>query len=225
MTETSCRPRPNSSTIDQVNGGFVDIIIGTQLISKGHDFPNVTLVGILAPDQGLFSVDFRAPELLFQQLVQVSGRAGRGSEPGQVIIQTAFPENPYLAMVRDHRFQEFYQLCGEERAALGFPPFGYLAMLRAESTVRGHGLEFLAQAKNRGQEILAKSGDGNVQVMDPVASPMEKQSGRFRAQLLVKSRSRRALGLFLEALMSETESSPSSRRVRWSLDVDPTEMY
>ena len=115
--------------LSDIHRGDMDIIIGTQLISKGHDFPRVTLVGIVAPDQGLYSTDFRAPEYLFQQLVQVAGRAGRSQLPGKVIIQTSHPENPCLQLALGHDYSGFYQLCSQQRKAPGFPPFGFMAAM------------------------------------------------------------------------------------------------
>jgi primosomal protein N' (replication factor Y) len=214
-----------SEALDEINRGRIDIIIGTQLISKGHDFPGVTLVGVINPDQGLYSSDFRAPEYLYQQLVQVAGRAGRSDTPGNVIIQTAHPDHPYLELIQNHQFDRFYELCSAEREGIRLPPFGYIALWRAESTAAGAGLDFLEFARNSGLAIInAQSIDG-VQIMDPVTSPMEKLAGRYRAQLLVKSANRKNLHNLIGPWLVQVEDSAQSRKVRWSIDIDPMELF
>ena len=212
-------------TLQQINAGKVDIVIGTQLISKGHDFPGVTLVGVIDPDQGLYSVDFRAPEYLFQQLVQVAGRAGRSNTPGQVIIQTAHPENPYLHLIRDYNFDQFYRYCSAERESAGLPPFGHIALWRAESTNDKAGLQFLQFVSQTGRKILAGKRLKGIVVMDPVSSPMEKLAGKFRAQLLIKASARKSLHELIRHWLKEIERSPASRKVRWSIDIDSMEMF
>ncbi len=211
--------------LSEIRQGNMDIIVGTQLISKGHDFPRVTLVGIAAPDQGLYSTDFRAPEYLFQQLVQVAGRAGRDQLPGKVIIQTAHPENPYLKLALGHDYSGFHQLCLQQREAAGFPPFGFIALWRAESARPGAAIQFLQDIRQIGWDIRENRRHREVEIMDPVSSPMEKLAGRYRAQLLVKSHRRKPLHDLLSLWLREIETSAQTRKVRWSLDVDPTEMY
>ncbi len=212
------------SILSGIKQGDIDIIVGTQLISKGHDFPRVTLVGIVAPDQGLYSTDFRAPEYLFQQMVQVAGRAGRDQLPGKVIIQTSHPGNPYLQLALAHDYSGFYQICSEQRKAAGFPPFGYMTLWRAESAHPGAAIDFLQYISQIGQNIVKNRGYREVEIMDPVSSPMEKLAGRYRAQLLVQSNQRKPLHNLLSLWLSEIETSPQTRIVRWSLDVDPMEM-
>lgn len=211
-------------TLSEINQGDIDIIVGTQFISKGHDFPQVTLVGIAAPDQGLYSSDFRAPEYLFQQLVQVAGRAGRNALSGRVIIQTAHPENPYLQLICDHDYSRFYQLCSKERKDAGFPPFGFIALWRAESPRPGAAIDFLQYICQAGHSIKATGNYRGVQIMDPISSPMEKLAGRYRAQLLVKSSQRKPLHNLLSLWLKEMENSTQTRKARWSLDIDPIEM-
>lgn len=213
------------NTLSKINNGEIDIVIGTQLISKGHDFPGVTLVGVINPDQGLYSVDFRAPEYLFQQMVQVAGRAGRGSAPGKVIIQTAHPDNPYLYLIQKHDFDRFYHFCSEDRKSVGLPPFGYIALWRAESTTELAGLKFLQFVKLAGESIMKKRNFPGISIMDPVGSPMEKLAGRYRAQLLVKSLNRKHLHDLISPWLRKIEKSPQARKVRWSMDIDPMEMY
>ena len=205
-----------------IRAGETDIIIGTQLIAKGHDFARVTLVGVVDSDQGLYSVDFRAPEYLFQQLVQVAGRAGRDKSPGEVLIQTAHPDNRTLQFLRRHDFAQFADECIAERRAAAYPPFAHLALWRAESTQAGSALGFLRYAAGVGRRLLS---DNSVTILDAVVSPMEKLAGRYRAQLMVRSGERAKLHALLRAWLAALEADPKSRRARWSLDVDPMEMF
>jgi primosomal protein N' (replication factor Y) len=213
------------STLTLINNREVDIIIGTQLISKGHDFSGVTLVGILDPDQGLYSVDFRGPEYMFQQLVQVAGRAGRSSNPGRVMIQTAHPDNPYLQLIRDHDFDQFFKYCARERKTIRLPPYGHIALWRAESTHESAGLQFLEYVKNVSRDILMEKRLQGIAIMDPVSSPMEKRAGRYRAQLLIKADSRKSLHELIPLALKNIEQSRKSRKVRWSIDIDPMDMF
>lgn len=208
----------------QINAGEVDIIIGTQLISKGHDFPRVTLVGIIHADQGLYSSDFRATEYLFQQLVQVSGRAGRGTQAGTVLIQTAQPQNPTLQLIRAHDSTRFYQHCMTERQQFAFPPFGYMVLWRAEAVQDTAALSFLQHVRTIGLRLATLDG-ATVQIMDAIASPMAKRAGRYRAQLLVKAATRPPLHALLREWVAAVDTMRAQRAVRWSLDIDPMELY
>jgi primosomal protein N' (replication factor Y) len=208
--------------LQRVHAGEADILVGTQMLAKGHDFPNLTLVGVVNADQGLYSVDFRSEERLVQQLVQVSGRAGRASKPGEVLIQTFHPDNPVFAALAHHDYREFGQYALAERAAARYPPFSYLALLRAESPKAQAALTFLHAAHDLAAGLTEAEA---VQLMDPVASPMERRAGRYRAQLLVQAGGRRALHEFLSAWLARLVEEKRARQVRWSLDVDPVEMY
>jgi primosomal protein N' (replication factor Y) len=214
-----------NEALDHINQGDADIIIGTQLISKGHDFPRVTLVGVINSDQGLYSVDFRAPEYMVQQITQVAGRAGRGLEPGRVIIQTAHPDNPYLQLIQNNKFRKFYTLCSRERQLAGLPPYGFIAMWRAESTDARAALMFLKKAHAMAVELIKHNVLNGILLMDPVSSPMERLAGRYRAQLLIKSPERSMLHNLLEAWLNQVTDSKIGQRVRWSLDVDPMDMF
>ena len=214
-----------NEALDQINRGTADIIIGTQLISKGHDFPGVTLVGVINSDQGLYSVDFRAPEYLVQQITQVAGRSGRGVEPGRVIIQTAHPDNPYLQLIHDNKFKDFYTLCSRERKLTGLPPYGFIALWRAESTDAQAALMFLEKARALGFRLIKDNSLNDITIMDPVSSPMEKLAGRYRAQLFVKSAQRAVLHNLLSAWLNQVTESKIGQRVRWSLDIDPMDMF
>ncbi len=203
----------------RVHAGEADILVGTQMLSKGHDFPNVTLVGVVNADQGLYSADFRAPERLMQQILQVAGRAGRADKPGEVLIQTWHPGHPLFAALVNHDYDSFLSYELNERREAGFPPHRFLALLRAESPGNGAALEFLHAAR-----ALAGAPE-DVEIMEPAPAPMEKRAGRFRAQLLVQAANRKPLHVFLDRFVRDIAALKAARRVRWSLDVDPGEMY
>lgn len=213
-----------ANKLTQGASGAADILVGTQLLSKGHHFPKVTLVGIVDADQGLYSVDFRAIEYLFQQIVQVSGRAGRADSPGKVLIQTVHPEHPHFGLLREHDYEGFAALALKERALAQAPPFTHFVLLRAESTQPGTGLAFLAQIVNISRALEHDLRTG-IDIMEPVPSPMEKRAGRYRAQLLLSSPNRKALQQFLTDLVPALDAQHMARSVRWSIDVDPMEMY
>jgi len=208
--------------LERVQSGAANLLIGTQMLSKGHDFPNVTLVGVLNADHGLYNADFRSPERLFQQIMQVSGRAGRADKPGEVLIQTWHPEHPIFAALARHDFHGFADYALAERSATRYPPYSHLALLRAETAKPGLALSFLAEAH---AAALKLNRDRTLEVMDPSPAPMERRAGRFRAQLLVQSLERKRLHLFLEAWVAQLIESKLAKRVRWSLDVDPVDLY
>jgi primosomal protein N' (replication factor Y) len=213
-----------ASKLSQGASGAADILVGTQLLSKGHHFPKVTLVGIVDADQGLYSVDFRATEYLFQQIVQVSGRAGRADSPGQVLIQTVHPEHPQFDLLRGQDYAAFAAVALKERELAQAPPYSYFVLLRAESTQPGAGLSFLEQVRSMATALENRLRTGT-DIMEPVPSPMEKRAGRYRAQLLLGGRERAAVHQFLTGLIPELDAHRMARNVRWSIDVDPMEMY
>ncbi len=220
--DTSAARGALESQLDKVRAGEVDILVGTQLLSKGHDFPGITLVGVIGADQGMYSVDFRAPERLFQLVTQVGGRAGRADKPGLVLMQTRFLDHPCMDAIRRHDFDAFAEAELAARRTLSMPPFGCLALVRAESAAADTALAFLRLVRDRA--MASKAGE-DVEVMDPVPAPMERRAGRFRAQLLVQSRRRPPLRRLLTAVVGAIEAEPVSRRVRWSVDVDPVDLY
>lgn len=199
--------------------GEARILVGTQMVTKGHDFPNVTLVVVLNADQGLFSTDFRAPERLAQTIVQVAGRAGRGSRPGEVLIQTEFPGHPLLLSLLSEGYDGFARAALEERAQASWPPFSRLAAVRDSAPTAAAALEFLTEARK------IANAPRNVKLLGPVPAAMAKRAGRHHAQLLVESPERGALHRFLDAWLPEVEQLQSARRVRWALDVDPIELF
>jgi len=204
--------------LERVQSGEARLLVGTQMLTKGHDFPDVSLVVVLNADQGLFGTDFRASERLAQSIVQVAGRAGRASRPGEVYIQTACPEHPLLQRLVNEGYEGFAQSALDERAAAGWPPFSRLALLRADAPERADALGFLEAARG-----LAPPGYP-VRLLGPVASAMERRAGRYRAQLLVESAQRLGLHQFLARWVKAVESLPEARKVRWSIDVDPLEV-
>ena len=199
-------------------------MIGTQLITKGHDFGRVSLVCVVSADQGLYSVDFRGPETLFQQLLQVAGRAGRAELPGEVLVQTAHPDHPCIRMLAAHDYPAFAESELEQRQTVGYPPFAFFALFRAESTDPGDGIEFLNAVEEAGLRLRQDSGSKEVEILPPVSSPMEKIGGRFRFQLLVRAPRREPLHRLLAPWTTAIETSLVKRNVRWSLDIDPAEM-
>jgi len=205
--------------MQRVASGEARILVGTQMITKGHDFPNVTLVVVVNADQGLFSTDFRASERLAQTIVQVAGRAGRGARPGEVLIQTEFPGHPLLGNLLSAGYEGFAQAALEERAQAAWPPFSRLAALRDSARTAEAALGFLRDARG-----LREPPPG-VRLLGPVPAAMAKRAGRYHAQLLIESRERVQLHGFLDRWLPEVEGLRSARAVRWSLDVDPGELF
>jgi primosomal protein N' (replication factor Y) len=191
------------------------ILVGTQMLAKGHDLPALTLAALVDIDASLFSADFRGPERLAQLLVQVAGRAGRGDRPGTVLLQTHHPAHPLLARLIEGGYGAFARAELGERAALGFPPFVHAAMLRAESQEKGLVTAFLERAR----AALAAAAD--VTVRGPTDAAMPLRAGFVRAQLWVESSKRPALHAAIAPWVEAMYAWPEARKVRWSIDVDP----
>jgi primosomal protein N' (replication factor Y) len=208
------------AVVARMVSGDARILVGTQMVTKGHDFPNVTLVVVLNADQGLFSTDFRAPERLAQTIVQVAGRAGRGNKPGEVLIQTEFPEHPLLQRLLSDGYDGFAQAALAEREQAQWPPFARLAALRDSAKTREAALGFLTEAR-----ALAGAGSPGLRLLGPVPAAMAKRAGRYHAQLLIESAERTRLHTFLDRWLPQVEQLKSARAVRWSLDVDPLELF
>ncbi len=202
----------------QVHANEVDILVGTQMLAKGHDFPNLTLVGVIDTDSALFSPDFRAAERLFAQLMQVAGRAGRAEKPGVVLIQTNFPDHPLFHALQRHDFAEFATALLDERHTAHFPPYCHEALLRAEATDYEAVQAFMVKARG-----AARSDTEKVTVYDPVRPQMERLKGMEREHLLLQSNSRKALQHFLQNWVPRLRETPQGTKVRWSIDVDPLE--
>jgi len=195
------------------------IIVGTQLLTKGHDFPAVTLVGVLNADQGLFGVDFRSEERLAQTIVQVAGRAGRREERGEVLIQTHYPNHPLLQRLLAQGYADFAEHALEERRQTGWPPFSHLAVFRAEATGRDHVFAFLHRLRRH-----LGAADASPRVLGPTPDWMERREGRYRAQLLLQSPGRGRLHAAIRSCLTALPNWRETRRVRWSIDVDPAEL-
>ena len=207
------------AVVERVASGEARILVGTQMVTKGHDFPNVTLVVVLNADQGLFSTDFRAAERLAQTIVQVAGRAGRGERPGEVLIQTEYPQHPLLTSLLATGYDGFAEKALEERREAAWPPFSRLVALRASSTAPEAATLFLSEARR-----ISRPPD-SVRILGPAPAAMPKRAGRHHAQLLLESAERGALHRFLDEWLPEVEALPQARKVRWALDVDPLELF
>ena len=195
------------------------ILVGTQMLAKGHDLPNLTLVAIAGVDEGLLSVDFRASERLAQQLVQVAGRAGRAAKPGRVLLQTHHPDHPLLRQLLAQGYAAAAQSLLAERKQGALPPFAHQVLLRAEATQRTAVDAFLAEA------CAMLPPDHGLQVAGPMPAPMPLRAGRQRGQLLLEATSRRELHAALRPWAVQLARLPEARKVRWSLDVDPIDLY
>jgi primosomal protein N' (replication factor Y) (superfamily II helicase) len=206
--------------VRRMSSGEARILVGTQMVTKGHDFPNVTLVVVLNADQGLFSTDFRAPERLAQTIVQVAGRAGRGAKPGEVFIQTEFPGHPLLLSLLAEGYDGFARTALAERQQASWPPFSRLAAVRDSAKTAEAALEFLTEARK-----LAGPLARGLRLLGPVPAAMARRAGRFHAQLLIEGTGRSSLHNFLDSWLPAVEQLPSARRVRWALDVDPIELF
>ena len=201
----------------QIHANEVDILIGTQMLAKGHDFPDLTLVGVLNPDSALYSSDFRAAEKLYAQLVQVSGRAGRADKAGSVIIQTAFPDHPLYRALQAHDFSGFASSQLAERQMAGFPPFMYQAMLRAEGKAESEVYAYLNKAR-----AAAVALQSEVEVLGVVPAALARRANHIRAQLLIQADTRRTLQSFLRAWQPDLDALAQAK-LRCSLDIDPME--
>jgi primosomal protein N' (replication factor Y) len=205
--------------LEDVRSGHVRILAGTQMLTKGHDFPGVSLVAVLDADHGLFGTDFRSSERLAQTLTQVAGRAGRRETRGEVLIQTSCPDHPLLSVLLTGGYEAFAAQALVEREASGWPPYSHLALLRAEAPSRPAPTAFLEVAARH-----ARAAGQPVQVLGPVPATMERRAGRVRAQLLLQARSRPALHRVLDHMLARLENEKASRGVRWHVDVDPVDL-
>jgi len=205
----------------RVSNGRRQILIGTQMLAKGHHLPNVTLVAIISADQGLFSIDFRASERLGQLVIQVAGRAGRADKPGEVLIQTHHPEHPLLQLLIQHDYARYARHLLDERRAIPLPPYVYMAIVRAEAADREQPQAFLDGLE---RQATAWRIPG-VELLGPMPAAMERRAGRYRALLVIQARERKPLHQLLSLLVQHIETLPQSRQVRWSLDVDPVDMF
>jgi primosomal protein N' (replication factor Y) (superfamily II helicase) len=205
----------------QINDGKADIILGTQMLAKGHHFPNVTLVAIVDVDSGLFSIDYHATERLAQMITQVSGRAGRAEKLGRVILQTRHPDHALLNTLIREGYRRFADTALAERKLATLPPYSFHALLRAQAGNSNLPLEFLQAVATLAKTCKAV----NIQILGPVSAPMEKRAGLYRYQLLFQSSKRSDLQLCLTELITNIDSVKGIKKIRWSLDVDPVDLF
>ncbi|HSH98099.1 MAG: primosomal protein N' [Methylophilaceae bacterium] len=216
--DSTRRKHALTDMLASVHADEVDILVGTQMLAKGHDFPNLTLVGVIDTDSALFSPDFRAAERLFAQLMQVAGRAGRADKPGEVLIQTSFPEHNLFNALREQDYAAYAQSLLQEREMTQFPPYAYMALLRAEANQFAPVQQFLNDASE-----LARTLTEEVMVYDPLRPQMEKLKGMERGQLLMQANQRNAMQNLLRQLVPQLRDHPLANKIRWAVDVDPLE--
>jgi primosomal protein N' (replication factor Y) len=205
--------------VARIHSGEARILVGTQMVTKGHDFPNVTLVVVLNADQGLFSTDFRAPERVAQSIIQVAGRAGRGNKPGNVLIQTEYPEHPLLVSLLNDGYDGFATAALAERAAAAWPPFAHVAVLRASAVELKPAIDFLREAR------AVAHPPRDLKLLGPAPAAMAKRAGRHHAQVLLEARDRGPLHRLLTDWLPRVEEIKTPRDLRWSLDIDPLDLF
>lgn len=220
--DTTRRKNAMKDVVDQINQGDPCILIGTQLLAKGHHFPNVTLVAILDADGGLFSPDFRAPEKMGQLMTQVAGRSGRGDKPGTVILQSHHCDHPLIATLTQSGYRAFSKELIKERQLAQLPPYRHMALIRAEAVNGKAAIEFLKYCRQCAEDLIPASE--NIGYLGPLPAPMERRNGRFRHQLSINCSERPALQKMLTTLCQQLEQSQLAKRVRWSVDIDPQDM-
>lgn len=201
--------------LERIRTGRRQILVGTQMLAKGHDFPNLTLVGVVNADGGLFSTDFRGPERMAQLVVQVAGRAGRADKPGRIMIQSHQPDHPLLRTLVTGGYPAFAKAALAERKLAHWPPFSHLALLRAESTQAEAARQFLSQA------VANAPRDRHVELWGPVDAPMRRRAGRYRVQVLINCPQRSRLQGFLRSWLETIDGLAGAKRLKWTLDVDP----
>jgi primosomal protein N' (replication factor Y) len=207
--------------LDRLHAADAALLVGTQMLAKGHHFPRVTLVGVLDADGGLYSADFRATERMAQLLVQVAGRAGRGERPGRVLIQTRYPDHPLLQTLVHSGYRAFAEQALLEREAAAMPPYSHQALMRADATRQDYAQALLEQVVG----WAAGLGVEGVEMWGPVPAPMARRAGRHRVHLLFQAVRREALHTLLHQLPGHVAGMPASKRARWSLDIDPLDLY
>lgn len=204
-------------TFTAIRDGSVDILIGTQMLAKGHDFSRVSLVGIVDADSQLFSTDFRAEEKLAQMIIQVAGRAGRAEVPGEVLIQTHQPHHRLFQTLLSTGYDRFAQDALEERRLAALPPYVPMALIRAESPRSELPLKFLSTLSNK----VKARGVRGLEILGPIPAAMEKKAGRYRAQVMITATARSVLAASVKLFIEASDDLPTRRNVRWSIDIDP----
>ncbi|MEX0963455.1 MAG: primosomal protein N' [Pseudohongiellaceae bacterium] len=217
--------RKNSleNMLEEIGKGESCILLGTQMLAKGHHFPNITLVAILDADSGLFSADFRGQEHMGQTIVQVAGRAGRADRPGEVLVQSRHGSHETLQSLAKETYAEFSDLQLRERKAARLPPFSHLCLLRAEAAQMHSALQLLERLARFCRQFC-QTNSLPIELLGPLPAPMEKRAGKYRVQLLLKADKRGKLQALLTQLCRELETMKLPRSVRFSIDVDPQDL-
>ncbi|MET0226124.1 MAG: helicase-related protein, partial [Dokdonella sp.] len=218
--DTTRGRRTRDALLDSLSSEGVRLLVGTQMLAKGHDLPHLTLVVVVGVDEGLHSLDFRASERLGQLVVQVAGRAGRAERAGTVILQTHDPAHPLLATLLNGGYHALARQLLKDRRDARLPPFAQFALLRAESKDKSALNAFLGAAMKAAADV----GDA-IALHGPLDAPMPRRAGAFRGQILVEAAERAALQAFLPRWLDEVGAIPGERRLRWSIDVDPIDLY
>lgn len=219
--DTTRRKGSLQAMLAEIEQGTARLILGTQMLAKGHHFPNVTLVAIVDADSGLFSIDFRATERLAQQIVQVAGRAGRAEKPGRVLLQTRQPQHPLLLTLGREGYAGFAKALLAERWQAGLPPFSHQALLRVAALDAAAPPQFLHKLRS----LIDAQPFAGIAVLGPVPAPMLRRAGKYRYQLLLQSERRKELHDCLDWLILQLQTSKEAKKVQWSLDVDPLDLY
>ena len=206
--------------LDQAKSGAGQILLGTQMLAKGHDFPNLSMVAIINADHGMFGSDFRSSERFAQTFIQVSGRAGRRREVGEVFLQTYNPKNPLLNTIISQDYNAFFSEAVLDRKIPLWPPYSHLAVLHAKSTQKNSVFNFLNYLEKAGNNINL----GKTMLLGPVPSPIEKKAGKHRGQLLLLNTNRKELHQSLDRLCGMIKNTKISSKIKWSLDVDPIDL-
>ena len=222
--DTTSRKHAMENLVADVHRGEPCILVGTQMLAKGHHFPDVTLVAVLDADGGLFSADFRGPEKMGQLLIQVAGRAGRASKPGRVVIQTHQPEHPLIIALTQRSYGQYAEQLLPERELSHLPPFGFLAIVRAEAKNTEHPEQFLRDLRVYIEANITDT-DAVPQILGPLPAPMARRAGYFRAQLVLRANKRRDLHRALQLLTAIADQHRLGSKLRWSVDVDPVDMF
>lgn len=219
-SDSTARKGELEQHLEGIKSGRYKILIGTQILAKGHHFPDVTLVGLIDVDGALFSADFRAAERLAQLYTQVAGRAGRASKPGLVVLQSHHPEHALLQDLTQNGYDHFAVTALKERRLLSLPPFSHQALFKAEATGQAEVHAFL----QRLAETLRLARFPGLQVVGPLTGMMERKAGKFRMQLMLQAPTRSALSQLMQWAIGELDAWPETRRVRWVVDVDPIDL-
>ena len=219
--DTTSRKDAMRDIIERINDGQPRILVGTQMLAKGHHFPKLGVVLILDADGGLFSADFRGPEKMAQLLIQVAGRAGREEQRGNVLIQTHHPDHPQLQLLLQQGYFQFAQAQLSLRQNMELPPYRAMAMIRADSNSFEATEQFLQEIQVIGEKIAG----GEIQLLGPLPSPMPKRAGKYRAQLVMQAAHKGVLKAFLASFIKAIEPVRGTAQLHWSLDVDPIDMF